>query len=117
MLHRTQTFKKSQIVATRNEAILFFYLSLSDFLRPGCKDIDIRMSFREKFAAGYRIFGLIVVILMIALGAFLLFGHYFDYVPWNIRIALALMLLSVGAFRIVNIGLKYKREKDEKEDI
>jgi len=74
------------------------------------------MSFREKFAYGYRIFGLIVVLLMIALGAFLLFGDYFDYIPWNIRIAFALLLLSVGAFRIVNIGLKYKREKDEKED-
>ena len=74
------------------------------------------MSFGEKFASGYRIFGLIVVLLMIALGAFLLLGDYFDYVPWNIRIAIALMLISVGTFRVVNIVLKYKREKDEKED-
>jgi uncharacterized protein YacL len=117
MLHRAQTFKKSQIIATRSEAILFFYLSLTGFLHAKCEDIDKRMSFREKFAVGYRIFGLIVVLLMIALGAFLLLGHYFDYVPWNIRIAFALLLLSVGAFRIVNIGLKYKKEKDEKEDI
>ena len=73
------------------------------------------MSFGEKFTSGYRIFGLIVVLLMIALGAYLLFGDYFDYIPWNMRIAFALLLLSVGAFRIVNIVLKYKREKDEME--
>jgi len=74
------------------------------------------MSFGEKFASGYRIFGLIVVLLMIALGAYLLFGDYFDYIPRNTRTAFALLLLSVGAFRIVNIVLKYKREKDEMED-
>jgi len=74
------------------------------------------MSFREKFAFGYQIFGLIIVLLMIALGAFLIVGDYFDYVPWNIRMAFALLLLPVGIFRLVNIVLKYKREKDEKED-
>jgi hypothetical protein len=108
--------KKCQIVVAWNEAIMFFYLSLSGFLNPICEDIDKGMSFREKFALGYRIFGLIIVLLMIALGAFLLAGDYFDYVPWNIRIALALLLLSVGSFRLVNIVLKYKRYKDEKED-
>jgi divalent metal cation (Fe/Co/Zn/Cd) transporter len=74
------------------------------------------MSFREKFAFGYQIFGLIVVLLMIALGAFLLLGNYFNYIPRNVRIAFALLLLSVGAFRIVNLWLRYRRKKDEKDD-
>ena len=75
------------------------------------------MSFKEKFAYGYQIFGLIVVLLMIALGAFLLLGDYFDYIPWHLRIAFALLLLSVGAFRLVNLWLRYKRNKDEKEGV
>jgi len=99
-----------------DETILFFFYLYPDFLSPNGEDIDKRMSFREKFASGYRIFGLIIVLLMIELGAFLLLGDYFAYVPWNIRIAFALLLISVGAFRVVNIVLKYKREKDEKED-
>jgi len=74
------------------------------------------MSFRENFAFGYQIFGLIVVLLMIVLGFFLLFSDYFNYLPWNLRISFALLMLSVGTFRIVHIVLKYKRQKDEEEN-
>jgi hypothetical protein len=74
------------------------------------------MNFRERFIIGYRIFGLIVVLLMIVLGLFLLLSDYFNYLPWNTRIAFALFMLSLGAFRIVNMALKYKRQKDEEEN-
>jgi hypothetical protein len=78
--------------------------------------IDTGMSFRESLKFAYWIFGLIVVILMIVLGLFLLFSDYFNYIQWNLRIAFALFLLSIGAFRIVNIMLKLKRRNDEKEN-
>jgi uncharacterized membrane protein HdeD (DUF308 family) len=74
------------------------------------------MKFRENFRFAYWLFGLIVVILMIVLGLFLLFSDYFDYIQWSLRIAFGLFLLSLGAFRIVNILLKLKRQKDEDEN-
>ena len=74
------------------------------------------MNFRERFIVGYRIFGLIVVLLMIVLGLFLLLSDYFNYLPWNTRIAFALFMLSMGAFRIVNMAVKYKRQKDEEKN-
>jgi hypothetical protein len=116
--HHTEAYplKNVKLLRRGTKQYYFFIYLYPDFLNPKGEDIDKRMSFREKFANGYRIFGLIVVLLMIALGAFLLIGDYFDYVPWNIRIAFALLLLSVGSFRIVNIVLKYKRDKNEKED-
>jgi uncharacterized membrane protein len=79
-------------------------------------DIDSGMNFRESFRVGYQIFGLIVVLLMIVLGLFLVFSDYFDYLGWNVRIAFALLMFSVGGFRIVNIVLKFKRQKEEEEN-
>jgi hypothetical protein len=73
------------------------------------------MNYKEKFLLAYRIFGLIVVLLMITLGLFLLFSDYFKYLSWEVRIAFASMLILIGAFRIVNMWIKYKRQKDEKE--
>ena len=74
------------------------------------------MNFRENFKVAYRIFGLIVVLLMIILGLFLLFSDYFDYLQWNLRIAFALFLIALGTFRIVNMLLKLKRQKEKEED-
>lgn len=74
------------------------------------------MNFGDKFGVAYKIFGLIVVILMIVLGLFLLFSDYFNYLKWNIRIAFALFLISLGAFRVVNILLKSRKQKDKNGD-
>ncbi|MBN1415322.1 MAG: hypothetical protein JW973_09495 [Bacteroidales bacterium] len=73
------------------------------------------MNFREKLKVAYRIFGLIVVLLMIVLGLFLLFSDYFGYLQWNIRIAFALFLIALGTYRIVSMLVRLKRQKEENE--
>ena len=67
------------------------------------------------FAKFYKIFGIVVVILIIILGFSVLFLSYFRSIPSNIRIILAIFIISYGAYRLVNIWNKSKKGKDEKD--
>ena len=64
----------------------------------------------------YRLFGLVIVILIILIGLFLLFAPYFEYIPFNYRIIFAFLIISYGSFRLVGIILKSKQEKNENEE-
>ncbi len=60
----------------------------------------------------YRLFGLIIVVLILLTGIFLIFSNYFNYIPKNIKIVLSFLIISYGSFRLVNIIHKQK-ESDE----
>jgi ascorbate-specific PTS system EIIC-type component UlaA len=61
----------------------------------------------------FKLFGLIIVVLILLTGIVLLFSSYFEYIPKNIRIVLGFLLISYGSFRLVNIIIKSKKQSDE----
>lgn len=63
----------------------------------------------------YWWFGLIIVSLILLLGILLIFSNYFVYVPINYRIIFGGLIISYGAFRLVGIILKSKKQDDEDE--
>jgi hypothetical protein len=80
------------------------------------EDIIILMNLLNNFKFIYWIFGLVVVALIIVLGCYVLFSDYFSYIPWNFRVIFAFLILSIGTFRLVNVIVKYKRNRYEDED-
>jgi hypothetical protein len=80
------------------------------------EDIIILMNLLNNFKLIYWIFGLVVVAIIIVLGCYVLFSDYFSYIPWNYRVIFAFLILSIGTFRLVNIFVKYKRNRNEDED-
>jgi magnesium-transporting ATPase (P-type) len=58
--------------------------------------------------------GYLVIVLFFLLAVFLIFSNYFSYLPLNIRIVFAVLLLAYAFFRAVTINNK-KNEKDEDE--
>ena len=64
----------------------------------------------------YRLFGLLIVIIIILIGLSLLFAPYFEYIPFNYRIIFAFLIISYGSFRLIGIILKSKQEKNENEE-
>lgn len=69
----------------------------------------------SNFSKFYKIFGIVVVILIIVLGGSVLLTKYFETIPLNIRIILALFIISYGAYRLVSIWNKSKKQNDENE--
>jgi hypothetical protein len=63
----------------------------------------------------YKLFGIIIVVLILLMGLFLLFSPYFENIPFNYRIIFALLIISYGSFRLIGIILKTKNDKDETE--
>lgn len=61
----------------------------------------------------FKLFGLIIVVLILLTGLILIFSSYFDYVPKNIRIVMGFLLIAYGSFRLANIIIKQKKQSDE----
>jgi hypothetical protein len=60
-----------------------------------------------------RLFGIIVVLLILVFGAVVLFSNYFTYLPSNYRKIVGLLIILYGAFRFVAVFSKLKNEDDE----
>jgi hypothetical protein len=71
---------------------------------------------QPNFGSIYRIFGLVVVVLLIFLGFSLIFSKYFQYIPSNLRFFIGVFVVSYGAFRLVNIILKFKNQTNEDDE-
>jgi len=56
--------------------------------------------------------GYLVIVLFFLLAASLIFSNYFSYLPLNIRIVFAVLLLAYAFFRAVTIN----NQKDEKDE-
>ena len=65
----------------------------------------------------FKLFGLIIVLLILLTGLVLIFSSYFDYVPKNIRIVMGFLIIAYGSFRLVNIIIKLKNQSDEDTSI
>jgi hypothetical protein len=65
----------------------------------------------------FKLFGLIIVVLILLTGIILVFSSYFDYIPKNIKIVMGFLLISYGSFRLVNIIIKSKKQSDENTTI
>lgn len=68
------------------------------------------------FGTIYRIFGLGVVVLLIILGFSLMFSKYFQYIPSNFRFFIGVFVIAYGAFRLVNIIIKFKNKTNEEDE-
>ena len=73
------------------------------------------MTEEHNFEKIYKWFGIIVVALILILGLAVLFTKYFANIPVNIRIILAIFILSYGAYRLVNIWNKSKKRDHEND--
>jgi len=62
-----------------------------------------------------RIFGFIFVAFFLVLGILLIFTDYFSYIPQNIRIVFAGILILYGAFRLLTLVNKYKQSEGDEE--
>jgi hypothetical protein len=62
-----------------------------------------------------KYFGLILVAVFFILGFLLIFSDYFLYIPKNIRIIFASIIMAYGAFRLVTIVYKPKVSEDDEE--
>jgi hypothetical protein len=74
------------------------------------------MKFKSNPATYYQIFGLLVVILLVILGIYVLFSKQFEYIPSNFRFVIGFFIIAYGAFRLVNIIVKSKRNDDENDE-
>jgi hypothetical protein len=74
------------------------------------------MKFKNNIATYYWLFGVLVVILLITLGFVIIFSNYFEYIPSNFRFVIGFLIIAYGAFRLVNIIIKSKREIDEDDE-
>ena len=63
-----------------------------------------------------RIFSFLVVGLFFILALFLIFSSYFKYLPLNLRVIFAFLVVAYGAFRLVTIIYKPKQETDEDDE-
>ncbi len=73
------------------------------------------MIFDKRSLSIYQIFGLIIVIAILLSGILLIFSKYFEYIPENYRFILGFLIISYGAFRLVNIYIKLKDNNYENE--
>jgi len=64
-----------------------------------------------------KLFGLIIVLLILLTGLVLIFSSHFDYMPKNIRIVMGFLLIAYGSFRLVNMIIKLKNQSDEDTSI
>jgi hypothetical protein len=62
-----------------------------------------------------RYFGFIFVGFFLVLGFLLIFSDYFSYIPRNIRIIFAAILILYGAFRLVTLLNKPKPSEGDGE--
>jgi hypothetical protein len=62
-----------------------------------------------------RYFGFIFVAFFLVLGFSLIFSGYFSYIPRNIRIIFAAILILYGAFRLVTLVYKPKQSEGDDE--
>jgi hypothetical protein len=60
-----------------------------------------------------KLFSYVVILLLIALGLFMLFSDFFYYMPKNYRIIFALIIIAYGSFRLVTIINKPKSQMNE----
>jgi hypothetical protein len=59
-----------------------------------------------------KIFGIIVVVLFFTLGITMIFSKYFLYIPFNMRVIFAFLIVSYGAFRLAII---FNKSRDDEE--
>jgi hypothetical protein len=74
------------------------------------------MKLKSNPATYYWIFGLLIVILLIILGFYIIFSKYFEYIPSNFRFVMGFFIIAYGAFRLVNIIVKSKKNDDENDE-
>jgi uncharacterized membrane protein HdeD (DUF308 family) len=60
-----------------------------------------------------RWFGIIIVLLMLIFGVVVLFTKYFTYIPVNMRIVMGFFIISYGAYRLVSIFNKYRKDEED----
>ena len=63
-----------------------------------------------------RYFGFIFVAFFIVLGILLIFTDYFSYIPKNIRIVFAAIIILYGAFRLLTLLYKAKQSEVDEEE-
>jgi quinol-cytochrome oxidoreductase complex cytochrome b subunit len=56
-------------------------------------------------------FGIIIVLLFFAFGAFVIFSPTLNYVPENFRTIFGVVIIAYGFFRLVNIYWKFKNKE------
>lgn len=60
-----------------------------------------------------KLFGIIVVILILVLGIVVATSQYFEYIPKNYRLIFSFFIIAYAAFRLVTIYNKPKYNKNE----
>jgi magnesium-transporting ATPase (P-type) len=71
------------------------------------------MNHTDHFNFVMRIFGLILIVLIIILGLMVIFSSYFNNLPKNFKFIFAFLILSYGGFRLVNIINNSKKREDD----
>jgi len=62
-----------------------------------------------------RYISLLIALGFFVLATFLLFSPYFGYLSSEVRVIFAVFLYLYGAFRMVRILMKQRRERDDSE--
>jgi hypothetical protein len=63
----------------------------------------------------YKYFSISIVVMLLMLGAVVIFSNYFDAMPKNFRYILGFFIIAYSLFRLINIIGNSKKEKDEEE--